>query len=455
MNFPTILLSLLSPSWRMRWAAVRSGDSMQYVLAATHAAKGSKVLYAGSTRPKWAPIFMPLVAESVIDNSSPLLVTDDLHGTNPEAWVDQNEFRIIPRGFASDQVVNEWSVHDNRIYSATVTKKSFQDVVERLKQNNLIAEYISLPLWDLALLYSKQLAGPFILWKLEKSRSLLGAVNNGRLQRLCNFWVGIEDVRLEPERAGNELSKMSKTLHEGFSADTIVLAGDGIEKIKPGYSIPDFKLSAAPHFDNIKPLFHECLACALHEETRLNFASFNSKKIAGRLHNSRIRSLRLARTIAAVAASVFIVLGIGQAAAHIARIITEKKIEPLSHNLALLDSQQKTVDSLQKLLERKATFSERESSLTLLMNDLQMVFPDGVWMDQLALSEVENRRYSADMTILSYSTGLVPELLNKLSAINGVAAVRMLYSEQTTENGKKEGKKAVKCKVNFGWADKR
>ncbi|MBD3390976.1 MAG: hypothetical protein GF410_03070, partial [Chitinivibrionales bacterium] len=120
-------------------------------MVARNGAGGIRVLSCTDKRPALLPSWMPVSMHAELENTPVFLVAEDLHGTRPEEWLDQNEERIVPRGFAADQVVNEWTVDRERVYSATVARHALSGYLEKCEQENIRLESLTPSLWDLAI----------------------------------------------------------------------------------------------------------------------------------------------------------------------------------------------------------------------------------------------------------------------------------------------------------------
>jgi Tfp pilus assembly protein PilN len=108
------------------------------------------------------------------------------------------------------------------------------------------------------------------------------------------------------------------------------------------------------------------------------------------------------------------------------------------------------VDSLSKLLARQGRFLERESMVTFLVTELQEVFPEGSWAEQVSVSEKDNNSYSLEIISMSSSTGDISTLLERLGKVAGVSDVRMLYSEQSGSSRREQ--KSTRLKVACVWS---
>ena len=116
----------LNPSWTIQTGIVRMNGIMHYVVTAINKQNDNIVLKYGHDIEKNFLLFPPIAVHTPCNDITVSYITGNLNKDNPDNWLDQNEERIIPPGFSSDQVLTEWDIQDNTIYSATITKESFK-----------------------------------------------------------------------------------------------------------------------------------------------------------------------------------------------------------------------------------------------------------------------------------------------------------------------------------------
>ena len=91
-----------------------------------------QLISTGTGIPWYIKLLTPVIAHGDLLDTSVLVTSEDLGDTDPDQWIDKNEEKIIPTGFTSDQVVNEYEVHGSKLFSVTAAVKARDSVVERL-----------------------------------------------------------------------------------------------------------------------------------------------------------------------------------------------------------------------------------------------------------------------------------------------------------------------------------
>jgi Tfp pilus assembly protein PilN len=343
-------------------------------------------------------------------------------------------------------------MHDAMLYSGTITKKSQEKALSRLRPDKLFIASVSVPLWDLARLYAQYISGPFIVWKLWRNESILGFVERGRLCRLCNFWAGAIDIARKDTTIGTGLLRLTKSLARSEQQIKIVVCPDGGNPAISGHAVgaPELDFAAPPAIDELPPEFHEAYALALHEETHLDFALLGQAFEARSFARSRVRALRAIRTALVAmlftAAALFVVKGATLVGEH----YVNAKMDPLRRHLTRYKTEQSRLESLRRQMEKKTRFVAQRSALTYPMTELQTAFPEGAWAEEIVFSEGAAESWNFSIIALSNSSNLIPELLKNISSIRGMEAVRMIYSEQTAMKDK-AGQRAIKFKIEGNW----
>ncbi len=441
------LKTYLNPEIKLRIGAIPVQNRYRYVVTAIDNKENIHIVSYGDDITKlW--YLPPVAVHTALTDIKVSFVKDELRKEEVGTWLDRNEERIIPPGFTSDQIINEWDVQENTIYSATVTKDSFEGFKKNIPVGKLLFSSISVPLWDFALLYSRYISGPFVIWKITDNGSVLGYVKEGALHSLCNIWPDYDDIHNDAARIGTEISALIKTLTKGDSVTTVVPCSDRKGGALPSeVLIPGYTLASPPEIGGLPAHFHETYACSLHKETNLDFARFADKQKMYALEKKRHYFLKGLKCTAVSLAGVALVLLLGMLSITCLQKYTERKIEPLQLFIAQIEKGEHRLDSLKSVYLQKASFLGRESIVTFLMNELQQVFPDGTWAQHIEITEAETNMWHINTIALAYSTALIPRLLSNMEAVMGISNVRMIYSEQTSFGGKR----AIKLKIECNW----
>lgn len=444
------LLLALDPHWALHLGVARDGERGSYVLVARRG-DAHRVLYAGSSLPALPGLARPMPIHADLGATPVTLLCEELRDEEPEAWVDRNEERVIPRGLTADRVVEEWAEHEKRMYAATITKDAHARACETIRGDRFVPASLSVPLWDLARLYSAYIEEPFILLAPGEEGSVVGCVAHGRLQRLLTFWATRREFEADPDRTAHQLTPLCHSLARGDTRIVVVApsAGGSMEGAK--LAIEGFEMVNAPEIEGVAPRYHHAYALARHEPTHLDFAPLDDTHAATLLERARYRALKVARAALAVVVAGAAAVGLAAGALAIAEATVARKLEPVRAEIATLERHTAVRDSLTELLGRKARFIGRESIVTSMLTELQTAFPEEIWAQRIALSEKGPDKWELDILAMAYSTATIPEMMKRLGRIDGVGGIRMLYSEQTKLGRGRNAKKAVRFKVSGEW----
>ncbi|HAJ80665.1 MAG TPA: hypothetical protein DCO75_12950, partial [Fibrobacteres bacterium] len=213
MNFSFI--KIFNPKCAIHAGLSVDGDIYHYILIAKDEGKKAVILFKRTGQFAEFKQFFACPMHVNLQNTAALLVHDSLAGTDPEEWIDCNEERIIPKGLSSKEVINEWCVYEDEIYSGTVLKTSLNEALVKLRAGDFMLSSVSIPLWDLAILYGQHIQGFFIIWNIFSKHSIIGYVEKGRLSSVCNFWAGADDVSSTPDEVKEQLLQLARSL-SGF-----------------------------------------------------------------------------------------------------------------------------------------------------------------------------------------------------------------------------------------------
>jgi hypothetical protein len=444
------LMLLLDPATRISTGVMPDDKGRYgYVVCAINRKNEPHIIAGGDDLLSRHFAMPPIAVRTALQHETVYYVSNDLNGDDPDAWLDKNEKKVIPPGFTADQVEQEWDVVDNTIHSAVLTKPALEGFLTTVPQNRLLLRSLSIPLWDIALLYARYISGDFVLWKITAKGSQLGYVRNGRLYSLCFFWPDADDLRKEPDKSGKEIAGVVRSLTAGNTVTGIYqVVHHPLQKIPEPFYCGNYKLCPLPVIENIPAHLHEAYSCALHADTPVDFAPIGPVQQAKRLEKNRRTLLRYMRALYAGACGLFLLVIVSTGIVAGAKNFIRGKTAPLQKYIRSIAEGEKRLDSLKVLCGKKAFFIGRESFVTFLLNEFQTVFPNGLWAEQIEIYEAGDGGWQVSCIALSYSTALVPQFLSALEKIEGIHHVRMIYSEQT----KLENKELVtRFKIECMW----
>jgi hypothetical protein len=427
-------------------------EEYQYVLVSRKAGQRPGILakktgVIGSLK---APLFCGMHAD--MGDFPVMLVTENIGDADPDQWIDQNEARVIPTGITSNEIVNEWAVQDKTIYSGTVSKKTFEQVFSGLHADRVLLSSLSVPLWNLGRLYSHHTIGSFVIWKISKQSSILGLVENHSLCRLCNFWLGFEDLEQKPEEACGDLCRIIQSLcADKANVPVFFLYPKARFELAEVFKKSGIAFENPPEIPGVSLEFHEAYANALHEDTHLDFRPFGHVQDSHRLAIGRKRSLTVFHAFIKVLIAVAVVLVCVKAGSIGIGHYLGAKAGPVKEHMEKYRQESRRIEALSKMLEQKNRFINQKSSLTFPVTEMQTAFPEGVWAEEISFSEANESSWNCAIMACSYSSGLIPGLLKNLSEMKGMGNVRMIYSEQGNAIRGKPGERVVKLRIEAIW----
>jgi len=448
------LFYLLNPSCSIQMGAVIHGDDYAYCLTA-HPPQGKPfLLYSGTHLTEFWKLVTPLLVHTNLHTLPVLLTSEFLEGEDAEHWIDKNEERIIPSGFTSDQVQTEWGVHSDQVFAATIATEQLEKWKKTYTQNRLIHTVLSIPLWDIARLYSRHIPNDFCLIQVTCEGTLLGVVRNGYLLKLCTFWPCVEDYQTE----GAELIPELKAILDSISLNNlqrlVLVPGrknTSVENTLNLLPAQGYEILPAPDIDQVESEFHEPYALSVHEDTGLDFSDMEGRLWGRKIERARKNVLFWSRGSIVVVLLFLSILALVYTGLHIVSMHTAQRLAPIQNEIEAITVSEQKSDSLITLLEAKNAFLGRESVVTMLIENLQTVFPEGMWVEQVDITEKDVSLWNGEIIALCYSTSLIPKLLRNLESIDGVSQVNLLYSEQIRLGNQKWGKKAIRLKTGFVW----
>lgn len=405
------------------------------------------LLSSGKGFPLFVRACCPPVIHTDMGNSPTLLVTADMDKNDADNWIDQNEESIIPVGFTSGQIVNEYEINGGKMYSGTITKKALDEKLVSFGDSFIVGS-ISVPLWNLSTLYASYIDGPFVIWKIGTSGSILGMVQGGKLQNICQLWPDTDDIEKDSEEVREAVEGSIRVLTEQRLSIPVVLYSSEPKWVIPeAFSFNDFKVIAPPVISGVPVIDHESFALACRKESALDFSPFEQVQQAKKMLSLRNTVYGISRYTIMLAFGALLLFGMFSGGEKVIERMNGNSFRSAHKQFDMLTTEKHKRDSLLQILQEKARFITDESIVTFLLNELQIVFPDGIAAEEINISEVGERTWRMDIRALSYSSSLIGPFLEKLGGVKGVSDVRMVYSEQTEQ----KKKKAIRFKTECIW----
>jgi hypothetical protein len=448
MNLFTTIIALFRKKARLTLGISRSSKGLHHAYCAVFGDTRRTLLSAGGKVPLLMRFFTPPVVNDDLGNTPIFLTAAEIGSADPEGWIDRNEEKIFPAGLPSDQAVNDYIVEGGTLYSATASKKAI-DAILALPREGLVVQSLGVPLWNLAILYGKEIASPFILWKIGVDGSVLGFVENGRLMRLLHSAVGSDDLGSDTAGSCSMIGLMARSLCGGDAGLPLVVFSPEPEfKALNADAINGFRMQASPKVKGVPAWCHEAYANALFGDGGMNFVHFEAVQKAGRLDRRFATLRRVARLAFTGVMGLLIVLLGSDAILQAVSRHYHAPMEQLQTQGRIIVAAQKKQEILVKKYREKAKFATERSRCTALLSDLQTVFPEGVWAEGLSITEMGKSGWQCDIQALARSNGFIGIVLENLGRVPGVSNPRMAYSEQIELPDKS---RAVRFKIKCDW----
>jgi nitrate reductase NapAB chaperone NapD len=123
-------------------------------------------------------------------------------------------------------------------------------------------------------------------------------------------------------------------------------------------------------------------------------------------------------------------------------------MEVLRSQEVIVRAAEKRHETLMKQVAGKAKFATERSRVTNLLADLQTIFPEDAWAENITIANLDKNKFQCDIQAFAYSSGKVSMVLDSIRTIKGLSNARLVYSEQTLLPDKS---KAIRFKITGEW----
>jgi Tfp pilus assembly protein PilN len=423
----------------LRISYVANATGHQFMVVSKTRNGNWSVIYTGSTLPWYYKYLLPPVANT--DAGSAPFVIKIVNGDCNETDSDTNL-----TGFSPGNVHTVQSCINKHYVSATTTDTSINTVLSTVPPG-IIVQSIKPSLWDLAALYSHYIHSPFILWKFNNRDSIACYIENGVITKALTCWIGRDDISENCKDIGREFESFLRTL-------------GGQEKLVPVLFYPEKPTIAdsvvnhiptlpTPTIKGLSTSEHELFAIATADATQMNILPYE--------HSVKVKNLQKAWNIAHTISRWVLTAVICLLLVTLSSIVFQKisqhymsnSLQEINNLRTVYSKEKNSFDSLKNVFTKNAQHIQKESVITTLLNDLQNVFPEGMWAEEISIVESDKSMWKLTIRALCNSSELLSTFNNNLKKVRGTSNHRIIYNENTTLKNKPSS--IIRTKVECNW----
>lgn len=420
----------------MSKATVRKGNALARYNGEWHRfsfreVEGNAPFVSFAGKVKGTPL-LPTLSTAVYTGSPVLFIEEHAHGEDTDLWFDKNQKRLTTHEEATISLYDEL---DETLQAISVQR----DAVEAYHHEASLFSSLQPPMVAVAKLYVSKGHKEFILWHCEKECSRFVVVRDGLVRHSFDYWAGLEQITNSATTIISELQqRLGSVITLPFYAVSLQAETEFPYK---GYEL--LGIQAAPEVKGVEPLYHELYAASLYAENVLSFSRMEDQEAVASIEKAK----RLVRKYVGVTIKITVVL-ILILALWLSGIFfwgknLDKKRIPNKPHLEALEREQKEQAAVTKEYQQYQKYALWESAVTCFLNGFSKAIPKGAHATNLEITEIAKEKWIVTLEIQTSSTGHIPQVIANLEEIEGVKAVRMLYSERS----RKDDKKSVRAQI--------
>ena len=369
----------------------------------------------------------PPIVETVYKSSPLLFISDDLKGLSEEEWLSRASDRIPLQDEKFSPAI---SSGNGTVHCALYDSETYMESITPL----ISCRTVQPPLIALASEYKKYSQAPFLIWQIEKECSRI-AVCEGSTTQLFDFYAGWDEIRSLNSECATTLALILDVTRQKYP---VYLVPTTSEWDLTTLTLPlEMKQVPLPGIQDIDPLFHECYALLqsipmeIPDLSDSNQIELMDKVTTGYALFQKVLSVCQTMAIASLLLVAFWVGGIG-----LSEYLGRSKREPLQPILTEIDKLSSAQNSLVEEYSTLSTALRGESQITLLMNEISLLFPEGSWADMIEISDQgDSSGWKVDLVVSASREQLVPTIVGSLEKNRNISMVRLIYSERKRVEG--------------------
>lgn len=449
LELPRLIAGLVLNPGALSIGCTRTGEGWGLVIVQADRSGECRPVAWGNGIPFFIRMLFPMTVYADLGMVPVHFVTAELDGEDPDAWIDRNEERLTPAGFTSDQITTESVVEEGVLSSVTVVTEALNRAVEELENANLPAASLLPPLVGLAELYRTSIKQPFILWYVNEHGSVLGRVEQGNVQNLCHFWADTDALSDNPDEITAAAQELAGSMCGERDACRKFILTTG--NLPPGFSKNggDNRFVPLPQVQPTLPQrLYSAYGNACCGDTALNLLPFHLRQQRRRLHRTFRGVLQACRILFLLLAVSSLVLGSYIGISKLLLLRDDSAMNTVNQQYAELTRAEHCGDSLRQIFARQSGLIGNESTITRLLGDLQLVFPEGGKAEEIAVTEQTADSWKVSVRAFTVSSSLLQPTVENFRNVPGCSGVRVAYSEQVRE---KKGKGGIRFKLETEW----
>lgn len=405
-----------------------------------------KLISSGNGIPVWLSLFTPLFSHTDLSQIPVIINAVHIGQEDPDNWIERQESGSSRKQPGNPDLIREYVVRGSTVYQIETSVEARNSSLQKLPKNLTVCTLYP-PLWKLTEIYYEKVKKPFLLWKISADGSILVRTEEGKICKVCNFWLDIEDLQKKTQQV---LEGLTPLLHS-LSSDklpVIVFSPENEFTIPEAFHKSGITFENPPEIKGVPLQYHKTYSLACVKKDDPNLIPFDKLQSMDSFCSSWRYSVKAARWIVFLILTSFIImLGVDKLS-DLYLYFKSDKLASVKEMLGELETANSKLDSLLARFNEKAGFIAEESRITELLSDLQEVFPEGMWADEVTAIDIVDRGYQIDIRAIASSSGMIGSLMDNLNKIKGISQCRMIYSEQIPAKEKARG---IRVKIQAVW----
>jgi len=425
---------------------LNSGE-IRYALAYKCKNGEYRLVSSGSGIPVWLSLITPLFSHTDLSQTPVIINEEHIGQEDPDNWIERQESVSSRKQPENLDLIREYVVKDSTVYQIETSTAARNNFLQKLPKDLAVCTLYP-PLWKLAEIYYEKVKKAFLLWKISSDGSIIARADEGKIGKICNFWPDIDDLRQKPQQVLEQLTPLLHSLSSSDKLPVIVFSPENEFTIPEIFHKSEITFERPPEIQGVSLLYHEAysLTCARKDDP--NLMPFDKLQTTDSLSSLWKYSVKTVRwLIFLILSSLIIMLGVDK----ISDLYMNSKKENLASAKEMLDELEAASSKLNSILvlfNEKAGFIAEESRVTELLSNLQEVFPEGMWAEEITAIDNAEQGYQIDIRAIASSSAMIGNLMEKLNNVKGISQCRMIYSEQIPVKEKISG---IRVKIQAVW----
>jgi hypothetical protein len=447
-TFFKILGTILTNPGSISMATYYNGDHQHFAIV-TNSDESTTALFTGKTLPWWLKLLLPSAWNLAFPDMTFHFCKVDISNEDPDTWINKNEDKLIPPGFSSSEVYTSFAISGSTLYYCTIAQKQLDYLLQKC-MHTFSPLTIAHPSQSLANHYKQYTGDSFILLSIDALSSTICLFKDNAVQSIFTLWPSYSDLKENDSESISYLKTSLEQIANGNNYKVIIRTHEPLNMAELFVNTSMLTFISPPKIPGIPDSYHEAYTLAAKRDKSLItiLPEIHSQNAVNKKH-IWIQTLHWLRRGIIGTSGILVLLLFVTGLVSIVQYSNKDNYAQYQQKSQIINSLLTKRHAHIVTLKSTESYLFKRSNFTHLISDLQTIFPEGMWAEEIFITGSDNHSQKIELRALSNSTGLLGSFMKLMHENKKFSNIRMVYSEQVMV----KNTKVIRTKIECEWEE--